>query len=252
MLGHAVDLLGVFRFGELLLEREVGVEHREIAVGLLVGDRVVGEAVAGVHDHVHDLFAVIAVRELFERIFQRYDGRFVAAYLIVGVCVQVGLVVQALRQFAVDLLEILDAVAVRVARHELVDGDQCLPGHRLVARGAGREVVEAECVHAFGVFDEGAAAELAAEIVEQGRGGVIVAVLELAAGVEERDAVFARRADVVVLDALEERRGTRPLLFLVVLQRLAVNQFGLSAFEQGVDACASAKCGDQNHPAHGV
>ena len=57
--------------------------------------------------------------------------------------------------------------------------------------------------------------------------------LELAAGVEERDAVFARRADVVVLDALEERRGTRPLLFLVVLQRLAVNQFGLSAFEQG-------------------
>ena len=45
---HAVELLDVLRFGELLLEREVGVEHREIAVGLLVGDRVVGEAVAGV------------------------------------------------------------------------------------------------------------------------------------------------------------------------------------------------------------
>ena len=44
---HAVELLDVRRFGELLLEREVGVEHRQVTVGLLVADRIAGEAVSG-------------------------------------------------------------------------------------------------------------------------------------------------------------------------------------------------------------
>ena len=191
VLGHAVHLLDMFRFGELLFEREVRVEHRQIAIGLLLGDRVAGEAVAGVHDQVHDLLAVRTFGVLLERVLERYDGRLVAAYLIISVCVEVGLVVQALRQLGVDGLEILDLLAVRIARHEFVDGDQRLSGHRLVARRAGRKIVEAECVHAFGVLDEGAAAELAAEIVEKRRRRVVIAVLVFAAGVEERNAVFA-------------------------------------------------------------
>ena len=252
LLGHAVEALDVRRFGELLLEREVGVEHRQVAVGLLFGDRVAGQAVARIDDQVHDLFAALALGVLFQRVLERHDRRFVFARLIIGVGVQVSFLVEPFGQLGVDLAEVLDAVALRIARHEFVDGDQRVPGHRLVARGTRREVVEAERVHALGVFDEGAAAEFAAEVVQQGRSRVEIAVLVLAAGVEERDAVFARRARVVVLHAFEKGRGALPFLLLVVLQRLAVNQFGLPAFQKGVHPGASSEDDRCRHSAKGV
>ena len=77
-------------------------------------------------------------------------------------------------------------------------------------------------------------------------------LLKIAAGIEERDAVFARRARVVVLHAFEKGRGALPFLLLVVLQRLAVNQFGLPAFQKGVHPGASSEDDRCRHSAKGV
>ncbi len=140
-----------------------------------------------------------------------------------------------------DLLEGLALRALGVVGLEVVDGHDGLRGGRLVARRTRGHVVEAEGVHSLGILDEGAAAVAAAELVEQLRGGVVFAVLELAAGVEERHAVFARGPFVVVLRPLEERRGALPLLLFVVLDRLGVDLLGIAPLDQGVDARAPAQ-----------
>lgn len=235
-----------------LLERQEAVDHGQVAVGLLRGDGVAGETVARVDDQKHDFLAVFRVGILLQRVFQRRDGRFVAAYLIIGVGVQIGFFFEPSCEFLVDVQKVVDLFALRIARHEFVDGHQRLPGHRLVARGTRRKVVEAHGVHPLGIFDEAAAAEFAAEVVQQLCRGFVVAVLVLAAGVEERNRIFARRADVVVLRTLEKGRSPLPFLFAVVFQRHGVDPVGLAAFQYGVHAAASAERDRDGRGAEGM
>lgn len=55
----------------------------------------------------------------------------------------------------------------RIVMNSLMACDQRLSGHHLVARRAGRKIIEAECVHAPCVLDrELCCSQIAAEIVE--------------------------------------------------------------------------------------
>ena len=240
------------RFGELGDEGIIGVEHREITVGLLALHRVVRQLVTRTDDQIHQLFAVGRLGVFPQGVFQCHDRRLVLADLVVGIGVQELLVVEPPRQLVTHLLELPVLLAVGITRHELRNGDDRLAGDRLVALGRRREVVEAHGVHPFGIFDERTAAEGAAVGVEQLRGRVVTAVLEMGAGDVERKRVGLAGSRVVVFDVLQKRDGLAPFSGIVQLDALGVDRFGIASLDEAVDAAAPAQGGAQSHDAEQV
>jgi hypothetical protein len=109
----------------------------------------------------------------------------------------------------------------------------------LVAGGARCQVEVTQGENSFGIFEENAASEFAAEIVEHRRGYLVVAGLELAESGHEGDTVLLHRSGVVRCGRFEQHRGFRPLLVLVMFQSGLVHVVGPTAFQNLLYAIAA-------------
>ena len=165
-----------------------------------------------------------------QRVLESYDRRFVTSDFIVCVSVQVSFVVQPLGQDLVHLAEFVAAGAVGVVGQVFIDRHDSLRGHRLVAGGARCQVEVTQGENSFGIFEENAASEFAAEIVEG---------LELAESGHEGDTVLLHRSGVVRCGRFEQHRGFRPLLVLVMFQSGLVHVVGPTAFQNLLYAIAA-------------
>ena len=229
-----LELLAAFRLGELVDKGVVGIYRIEVAVGLLLGYRVVGKAVARHSDMVEYILTIRSLGKLLQGVAEGHDGRLVTLYLEVGVGVDIDLLLEAVCKLLGEVREGLVALRLRVSLHKLGERYYRLRGYGLISCRAGCEVVVTHCQHRLGILEEGAATKLATELLELHRSGGVVAIFELAACRKECYRVLTHRAGIVCLTSIEEVRSLLPLLQLVVLYALGVDKLGVTTLDDTV------------------